>query len=47
MHSENASNMSESTHDQPDAALDLGLERVVDVTPEAVWAAWTTPELMT
>jgi activator of Hsp90 ATPase-like protein len=28
----------------PDPRLDLLLERVVDVPPELVWAAWTTPE---
>jgi uncharacterized protein YndB with AHSA1/START domain len=28
----------------PDPKLDLLLERVVDVPPELVWAAWTTPE---
>lgn len=29
-----------------DAKLDLMLERVVDVPPEKVWAAWTQPELI-
>jgi uncharacterized protein YndB with AHSA1/START domain len=28
----------------PDPRLDLLLERVVDVPPELVWAAWTVPE---
>ncbi|MBA2486580.1 MAG: SRPBCC family protein [Nitrospira sp.] len=29
---------------QSDPRLDLVLERIVDVPPELVWAAWTTPE---
>ncbi len=29
---------------QADPALDLVLEREIDVPPEAVWAAWTEPE---
>ena len=33
------------TH-QPDPALDLVLERVVDVPRELVWKAWTTPEIL-
>jgi uncharacterized protein YndB with AHSA1/START domain len=28
----------------PDPELDLVLERIVDVRPELVWAAWTKPE---
>lgn len=28
----------------PDPKLDLVLERIVDVPPELVWLAWTTPE---
>ena len=30
----------------PDPALDLVLERVVDVPRELVWKAWTTPEYL-
>jgi uncharacterized protein YndB with AHSA1/START domain len=29
---------------KPDPKLDLVLERVIDVPPELVWAAWTKPE---
>lgn len=30
----------------PNPELDLVLERTVDVAPELVWRAWTTPELI-
>jgi uncharacterized protein YndB with AHSA1/START domain len=29
---------------KPDPKLDLVLERVIDVPPDLVWTAWTTPE---
>jgi uncharacterized protein YndB with AHSA1/START domain len=29
---------------QPNPQLDLFFERIIDVSPELVWAAWTTPE---
>ncbi len=29
---------------QPDPRLDLVLERIIDVPPELVWKAWTSPE---
>lgn len=29
---------------KPDPKLDLVLERVIDVPPQLVWTAWTTPE---
>lgn len=31
-------------YDLPDPALDLVLERVIDVPPQLVWDAWTKPE---
>ena len=30
----------------PDPALDLVLERTLELTPAEVWKAWTTPELL-
>jgi uncharacterized protein YndB with AHSA1/START domain len=30
----------------PDPALDLVLERTLDLTPAEIWKAWTTPELL-
>lgn len=31
---------------RPDPKLDLVFERVVDVAPQLVWKAWTTPEML-
>ncbi|MBE7462629.1 MAG: SRPBCC family protein [Planctomycetes bacterium] len=36
--------MTAPKHSHVDPKLDLVLERIVDVPPELVWAAWTNPE---
>ena len=36
--------MTPTTSAPPDPKLDLVLERIVDVPPDLVWQAWTTPE---
>jgi uncharacterized protein YndB with AHSA1/START domain len=38
--------MTNSNHYQLNPQLDLSFESVVDVPPEKIWAAWTTPELL-
>jgi uncharacterized protein YndB with AHSA1/START domain len=38
--------MTHSNQNKPNSGLDLCFERVVDVPPELIWAAWTTPELL-
>lgn len=38
--------MSQSPENSIDAELDLVFERIVDVPPEQVYAAWTQPELI-
>ena len=38
--------MNDITKHEPSLELDLMFERVVDLLPEQIWAAWTTPELI-
>jgi uncharacterized protein YndB with AHSA1/START domain len=38
--------MNQAKYEQPDSDLDLVLERIVDVPPEKVFAAWTQPALI-
>ena len=33
-------------YDQIDPKFDLRMERIVDISPELIWRAWTTPELL-
>ena len=35
------------SHPEFDPALDLVLERVIDIAPELVWRAWTDPTIIT
>ncbi|MGH8604881.1 MAG: polyketide cyclase, partial [Gammaproteobacteria bacterium] len=35
--------MNRSILHQPDPKLDLVFERIVDVSREPIWTAWTTP----
>jgi len=39
--------MSEPAPQVPDPQLDLVFERLVDLPPELIWRAWTTPGLIT
>jgi uncharacterized protein YndB with AHSA1/START domain len=38
--------MSKANAYQPNPKTDLVFERIVEVPPEKVWAAWTTPEML-
>jgi len=38
--------MNEDTYFHPDPSLDLVLTRQTEVSPELVWKAWTTPDLL-
>lgn len=38
--------MNQPSYFEADPTLDLVLERKVDATPEQLWKAWTTPELL-
>jgi uncharacterized protein YndB with AHSA1/START domain len=38
--------MTRTITNPPDSDLDLVLERIVDVPPNLVWAAWTKPEYL-
>jgi uncharacterized protein YndB with AHSA1/START domain len=38
--------MTTTTLATPDPALDLMFERIAELPPEALWCAWTTPDLL-